>query len=100
YVTPADFVAASDKAGLGEMAYAGPISSSSPTLREMIDAGKRVVFLAENHAGAAPWYRSAYDAITQETPFAFSKVSRLTDPAQLDASCAANRGTAGAPLFL
>jgi hypothetical protein len=66
----------------------------------MIDRSERVVFLAENHAGAADWYRSAYEAITQETPFSFSRVAQLTTPADLPASCRPNRGPDGAPLFL
>ena len=66
----------------------------------MIDRGQRVVFLAENHAGAAPWYRLAYEQVLQETPYAFKKVAQLTDPADLPASCKANRGPADAPLFL
>ena len=66
----------------------------------MIDRNQRVVFLAENHAGAAPWYQLAYQRITEETPYAFSKVAQLTDPAKLAASCRPNRGPAVAPLFL
>ena len=68
YVTPQDFVAAVDDAGLGELVYRGPTSGRWPTLREMIDRNERVVFLAENRAGAAPWYHLAYERITQETP--------------------------------
>ena len=45
----------------------------------MIDSDKRVVFLAENHAGAAPWYQLAYKRITQETPYTFKKDTRLAD---------------------
>ena len=56
-------------AGLADLAYdARPPSGDWPTLREMIDDNQRVVFLAENHAGAAPWYRLAYEQITEETP--------------------------------
>jgi hypothetical protein len=66
----------------------------------MIDTNQRVVFLAENHAGAAPWYHLAYDTITEETPYAFSKPQQLTDPERLPASCRPNRGPEGAPMFL
>ena len=66
----------------------------------MIDRNQRVVFLAENQAGAAPWYQPAYKKITEETPYTFSKVAQLTEPAKLPASCKPNRGPAGAPLFL
>jgi hypothetical protein len=100
YVTPEDFVKAADDAGLGDLAYGGPITDSEPTLRQMIDSNHRVVFLAENHAGGAPWYRLAYGAITEETPYHFSKVAQLTDSSALPASCKPNRGPARAPLFL
>jgi hypothetical protein len=100
YVTPADFVGAVKKAGLADLTYRGPTSGRWPTVRQMIDRDQRVVFLAENHAGAAPWYHLAYKAITKETPYAFGKVSQLTDPAALAASCKPNRGPESASIFL
>jgi hypothetical protein len=100
YVTPEDFVAAVNDAGLGELAYRGPVSGDWLTLRQMIDTGQRVVFLAENQAGEEPWYRPAYERITQETPYAFSNVGQLTEGAILPASCEPNRGPASAPMFL
>jgi hypothetical protein len=99
YVTPEDFVKAATDAGLADLAYAGP-TDRWPTLRAMIDSGKRVVFLAENHAGAAPWYRLAYESITEETPYTFTKVAQLTTPSKLPATCEPNRGPARAPVFL
>ena len=67
----------------------------------MIDEGQRVVFLAENHAGGAPWYQLAYKRLTEETPYEFRRVALLADPQDLAASCEPNRGPAsGAPLFL
>jgi hypothetical protein len=101
YVTPADFVGAVEKAGLAGMAYRGPTGRGRwPTLRQMIDSGQRVVFLAENEAGAAPWYHLAYKEITEETPFSFSRPAQLTDRAQTATTCRRHRGPEGAPLFL
>jgi hypothetical protein len=100
YVTPEDFVDAAGDAGLDELAYQGPVSETTPTLREMVDANKRVVFLAENDSGAAPWYRSAYERLTEETPYAFSRAAELTRPPDPAATCRPNRGPEGAPLFL
>lgn len=101
YITPEDFVAAVQRAGLDRLAYRGPTGRGQwPTLRQMIDRDQRVVFLAENHAGAAPWYHLAYKSITEETPYTFSKPAQLTDPSRLAASCRPNRGPADAPLFL
>jgi hypothetical protein len=100
YVTPADFVAAMKEAKLDRFVYRGPVDGSWPTLREMIDSNQRLLVMAENHAGAAPWYHPVYESITQETPFSFSRANQLTDPALLPASCAAHRGPDDAPLFL
>jgi hypothetical protein len=100
YVKPEDFVGAVRNADLEEFAYKGPVDGRWPTLREMIDSNQRLVLLAENHAGGAPWYRSAYDKITEETPYAFKKVAQLRNPGELDSSCEPNRGPKGAPIFL
>jgi hypothetical protein len=66
----------------------------------MIEDGRRLVMLAENRAGSAPWYQLAYQRLTVETPFAFGSASALIAPAGLEAGCRANRGPARAPLFL
>jgi hypothetical protein len=66
----------------------------------MIDSGHRLLVLAENRAGAAPWYQPVYERLVQETPFSFSRTRQLTDPAELDASCRPQRGSGGAPLLL
>jgi hypothetical protein len=100
YVTPEDYVGAIRDAGLADLAYTPPASGRWATLGELVDRNRRVVFLAENHAGAAPWYRLAYDGITEETPFGFSRPAQLTEPRQLPASCRPNRGGEGSPLFL
>jgi hypothetical protein len=96
YVTPADFVKAIGDAGLTRYAATlgpGPL----PTLRSMIDSGRRLVLLAENHAGAASWYQLAYDSLLQETPFHFDSAAELLAAGTV---CPANRGPASAPLFL
>lgn len=101
YVKPADYVAAVRRAGLEKLAYSGPIDDRRPTLGQMVDSGRRVVFLAENRAGGAPWYRFAYRRLTEETPYAFSKPEELTQRSKLRASCRPGRGPReGAPLFL
>jgi hypothetical protein len=100
YLTPQDFVGAVRRAGLEGIVYRGPTTGRWPSLREMIADNQRVVFLAENRAGAAPWYHLAYKAITEETPYKFSKPAQLTDGASLASSCRPNRGPPEAPLFL
>ncbi len=99
YVTPADFVAAMGDAGLTK--YAFRLGEEPwPTLRTMIERDQRLVVMAENRAGAAPWYQLAYERLLQETPFTFTKPAQLTDPATLAATCRPNRGPSTAPLFL
>ena len=100
YVTPADFVGAVAEAGLASYAFTPPTGSRWPTLRQMIDSGKRLVLLAENEAGAAPWYQLAYARLVEETPYTFPRAALLTNEAKLPASCEPNRGPEGAPLFL
>ena len=101
YVTPEDFVSAVERSGLGNLVYRGGTGPRQwPTLRELIDSNQRAVFLAEHHAGEAPWYHLAYQSITEETPYAFSQPPQLTDPSRLVTSCRPNRGPADAPLFL
>ena len=99
YVTPADFVGAIGDAGLTK--YAIRLGEKPwPTLRTMIERDQRLVLLAENRAGAAPWYQLAYERLVQETPFTFKTPAQLTDPATLAATCRPNRGPSSAPLFL
>ena len=96
YVTPADFVEAIDDAGLTR--YAATLGAQPwPTLRSMIESDHRLVLMAENHAGAAPWYQLAYERLTQETPFHFDSAAALIAASNV---CPPNRGPASAPLFL
>jgi hypothetical protein len=100
YVTPRDFVGAVGAAGLADDVYTPPAGGDWATLGELVASGRRLVILAENEAGAAPWYQLVYEQLVQETPFSFGRVAQLLAPELLDASCAANRGPDGAPLFL
>jgi hypothetical protein len=100
YVEPGDFVQAVRDAGLERYAFTAPARTSWPTLREMIDSGRRILFAAENEAGAAPWYGAAFERTVQDTPYSFSRASRLTSSGELAGSCKLNRGWADAPVFL
>jgi hypothetical protein len=100
YVTPADVVGAVREAGLERLVLTPRAGEPLPTLGEMVRSGHRLVLLAENHAGAAPWYQPAYGRLVQETPYTFPSAADLTTPARLPASCVPNRGPAQAPLFL
>ena len=56
--------------GLVDEVYLGDARRPWPTLRELIDRDERVIVLAENHAGGAPWIHPQ-PAVVQETPFLF-----------------------------
>ena len=82
--------------GLADEVYLGDAERPWPTLRELIDRDERVIVLAENHAGGAPWIHHQ-PAIMQETPFLFRSVAAL----EARASCEPNRGgTAGSLLLI
>ena len=99
YVSAEDFVQVVKDSGLADYVYKGPLSPL-PTPRQMIESGGRVLLMAENHAGAAPWYHSAYDQLLQETPFTFKQPAELLRSDELKRSCKPNRGPDDAPLFL
>lgn len=101
YVKPADIAAAARESGLVDYVYTGPVNAL-PTLRRMIDSGGRVLVMAENNPGGAaiPWYHSAYERLTQETPYSFTQPRQLTDASNLAESCRPERGPADAPFFL
>ena len=60
YVTPEDFVGAVRDAGLEDLAYNGPAAVEVADTARDDRREPALVFLAENHAGAAPWYQLAY----------------------------------------
>ncbi len=92
---PADTTAEIEKAGLGGFLYRGPNGPPWPTLRELIDSNQRLVVMAERDGGDPEWYRRQF-AVTQETPFSFSRPEQLERPS----SCDPNRGLANAQFFL
>jgi hypothetical protein len=100
-VTPEDFVGAMEEVGLADYAITPPPAGAPwPTLRELIDSDRRLLVMAEEEGGVAPWYQAGYERLLQETPFEFRAPAELLDRARLPASCEPNRGTDSAPLFL
>lgn len=93
-IDPDDGVAAMRAAGLDEYAFVPPrtLSATWPTLRQLIDSGKRLVLFVERADKApAPWYTNAYDYM-METPYTFRGPTEM--------SCEPFRGGRGKPLFL
>ena len=59
-------------------------ASRSPTLRALVDSGRRLLVMAEDKGDATGWYRRAFDVL-QETPFAFTSTAQLERPDVLPA---------------
>lgn len=93
-VPPEQFARFVEQAGLLDLSWKGPVDPL-PTLREMIDSGGRILWMAEQDAGDVPWYHQQFDLV-QETPYDKSTLSSLLS----DGGCAPNRGKAENPLFL
>jgi hypothetical protein len=82
-VTAQDLASAFDKAGFADLVFTAPASPQWPTLRQLIETGRRVVVFTESGRPGVPWLRPAFAAF-RETPYTFHKVE--------DFSCRANRG--------
>jgi hypothetical protein len=91
----ADTAAVIRASGLVDEVYLGDARRPWPTLRELIDRDERVIVLAENRAGGAPWIHHQ-PAVMQETPYLFRSVEALEAPA----SCEPNRGGTTGSLLL
>ena len=90
-VEPQDVSAAFENAKLLPYLHTQTPGAQWPTLRQMIDSGRRLVVMAEKKTGDIPWYHNAY-AFTQETPFSFETVDQF--------NCDPNRGSPDNPLFM
>jgi hypothetical protein len=93
-VSPEDTEAVFRTSGLLDYVYRGALRPM-PTLRALIEDGRRVVVMGEDDVGHVPWFRQQFDAV-QETPYTFADLVTL----KASAACDPNRGAANNPLFL
>ena len=91
HAPPEDITVAFAEAGLVRYTHTQAFSAPWPTLREMIDSGRRLVIMAENDTGGVRWYHDAF-TFTQETPYHFADVAEF--------NCGPNRGREDSPLFM
>ena len=94
--TPEDTERAFEESGLADLVWRKELDPENlPTLREMIEANRRVIVMVEDDAGDVPWFNQQFDLV-QETPFSFNA------PRQLESrrSCRPNRGASDNPLLL
>ena len=91
-VTPADTAAVLQQAGLVEKAYIHPAGADWPTLRQMIEADRRLVVLMENTGGGAeyPYLHQGFDLV-QDTEYTFKSAEDFT--------CTLKRGRPDSPLL-
>jgi hypothetical protein len=82
--------------GLYDRVWTWTPSEPAPTLREMVDANRRVLVMAENDGIPGGWYQPGYEALLKETPYDNPSVEALRS----DDSCKPNRGREANPLFL
>ena len=90
YITPQDLASAFDKSGLLALIYTDKPGPPWPTLRQLIESGKRILVFIESGRAGVPWLRPAFETF-QETPYSFHKIE--------DFSCRANRGGDAGSLF-
>ena len=91
YVSASETAAAFDTAGLTPYVYTHPDGANWPTLGQMIASGHRLVVFVEHNGGRPGWYRYGWNDV-QDTRYDVASAGQFT--------CALNRGTAGASLFL
>lgn len=91
-VSDADTDAVLRASGLAEYAFTHAKGAPWPTLRELVDTGKRVVVFLEKDGGTPGYLHRAYADEMWDTPYAFEKKEDFT--------CALGRGQKSNALFL
>jgi len=95
YIDEADMAADSTASGLLDHAYVHDGSGAWPTLRELIQMGKRLIIFTDDSSASEPWHHYVWSHAV-ETNFSFTAASQFESVA----SCAANRGSVANPLFI
>lgn len=90
YITDEDTVAAFVESGLTDYVRYLPPGSPYPTLRQMIQDGRRLVVFVERGGGVPNWLMPLFE-YSFDTPYAFATAADFT--------CTLNRGARGNALF-
>jgi hypothetical protein len=91
FISTDDTDAVFQQTGLADRRWNYDPSQPLPTLRDLIDSNQNLVVMSEDSGQPPSWNIAAYGQLLQDTPFTFAKPDDFT--------CAANRGTASAPMF-
>jgi len=86
YVSPEDMKTVVEDSGLWPYVHTGP---QTATLRQLIDSGKRLVFVSQNKTTGGDWYPYLRN-IGRDTGYAFDDTADFTTPGGQVASCAPN----------
>ncbi len=71
YVSPEDTATAFEQAKLLDRLWTYDTTKPPPTLREMVEARRTLLVLAEHNGGTPAWYTKGY-GIFQDTPYTFA----------------------------
>lgn len=91
HIDEARTAAAFEAAGLLPYLHEQPLGAPWPTLREMIESGRRMVVFTESADVTLPWYHHAYS-------YGWDNDYANTTPADLD--CVPNRGSGDNDVFI
>ncbi|MBM4267181.1 MAG: hypothetical protein FJ144_11335 [Deltaproteobacteria bacterium] len=91
YVSAADTRAVFEAAGLLPYLHVQPLGTPWPTLREMLESGRRLVVFTDAGGGGFPGYHHVW-SYAYETPFSFESPEDLV--------CTPNRGDPDNSLFI
>jgi hypothetical protein len=90
YVPDGDSSPVFEASGITKYAYAHPVSTAWPTLRELIEADTRVVIFSQNGGGDTPWNHPMWE-YTWDTPYSYKSVDEF--------DCSVGRGDATKTIF-
>lgn len=95
-VTPQDAERAFEESGILRYAYVQDPDAPLPTLRQLIEADRRVLIIGEKQSGGEelPWYQAGFELV-QETPYTFKSEQEIAAAA----GCRPNRGHDNNPLL-
>lgn len=90
YVPDAESTPVFEASGITKYAYAHPVSTAWPTLRELIEADTRLVIFSQNGGGDTPWNHPMWE-YTWDTPYSYETVEEF--------DCSVGRGDATKTIF-
>lgn len=91
YLTGEETEKVFEQAGVLDRVWSLSADEPMPLMRDLVESGRTIVVMSENHGGEVPWMPDVY-AITEETPYDWPSAEAFT--------CEPARGGTDQPLFL